>query len=782
MAKRFKIHEEPRIPIDFYQVVQSSPEPILVISAQDIIFANKASIKLFGATKADELVGLNVFDIIHPDYREFAGKRIQKAIKEGETAIMAEEKVLRLDGTSVDVEVMARPMREGDGRLIIVAIHDITVQKKSEEEIIRSEKRFRALVETVPAVVILISDDFKILEFNPAAEKLYGLKREAVIDKDYLELFVPKEARDLVIQNVSETLAGKPSVGTENPVETKNGKIHYMKWYGARVLDEKGKPAAAYAFGIDVTEQKKASESLKASEERYRSLMDSAYDAIFLADAETGILINANKRAEELIGKPLKQIIGMHQMKLHPPELAEEYRAIFKEFTAAGGGTTPQLLAQHSSGRKVPIEVSANLVDVGGRKIIQGIFRDITERTRAKELSDTLNEINSSIHSTLNFEQIMQHVIVDSARGIGADAASITMREDDYWRTRYVYNLPQELTAEQLPHKNAALMRLLSDTKEKLHIEDAYKDKRVNKVFMKSYGIHSLLSVPLVVKAEVVGIISFYCKKRSATFSTDEIDFADKVAASVSLAIENANFYEAERSIADTLQEALLAIPKEIGGLDFSHLYRSATEVARVGGDFYDLFEIEHNKIGIIIGDVSGKGIEATSYAALVKNTVKAYAFQDASPASIMSKANKLTVKSTDPYTFVTLNFGILDTEKREIVYCNAGHPPPIVERNKSRIESLKANSPVIGIKSDLPFVDDKTNFDKNDRLVLYTDGVTEARSDGDLFGDKRLTRLIDDLKNVPTKDMASSIFNAMISFSKGKLTDDAALLIISLK
>ncbi len=782
MARRFKIPEEPHISIDFLKVVDFSPEPILVISATDIIFANKASMKLFGATKAAELVGRKVFEIIHPDYREFAGKRIQKAIKEGKTAVMSEEKVLRLDGTSVDVEVMARPILSGDNRLIIVAIHNITDRKKAEEKIIRSEKRFRALVETVPAVVILVSDDFKILEFNPAAEKLYGMNRKNVIGKNYLKLFIPKEARKLVKQNVADTLAGKPSVGTENPVEAKDGKIHYMKWYGARVLDEEGKPTSAYAFGIDMTDQKKAADDLKASEERYRSLMESAYDAIFLADAETGILINANKRAEELIGKPLKKIIGMHQMDLHPPELAEEYRKIFKGFAATGGGITPQLFAQHSSGRKIPIEISANLVDIGGRKILQGIFRDVTERTRAKELSDTLNDINTAIHSTLNFEQIMQRVVVDSAKGIGADAASIGLRSDEYWTTKYIYNLPKELSKRHIQHKDATYMKLAANTNERIYITDAYKDRRVDKRFMKKHGIRSLLTVPLIVKENVVGTISFFNKTKSAKFSDNEIDFANKVAASVSLAIENANFYEAERGIADTLQEALLAIPKKVAEIKFNHLYRSATEEARVGGDFYDLFELEHDKVGIIIGDVSGKGIEATGYASLVKNTLKAYAYQERSPAAIMAKTNKVAIETTDPGTFITVNFGILDHKKKEIVYCNAGHPPPMLEKKDSRAEFLTPNSPVIGIDPDLLFVNSKTDIGKGDILVLYTDGVTEARNNGDLFGDDRLLRLIDDLKNVQTKDMADSIFNAIISFSKGKLSDDLAILVLSLK
>ncbi len=129
---------------------------------------------------------------------------------------------------------------------------------------------------------------------------------------------------------------------------------------------------------------------LKESEEKYRNLVSNANDAIFVADIETGIILDANKKAEELIGRPLAEIVGMHQMELHPEEEAERYKNLFKDNILKGKGTTEDLYVCHKSGRRTPVVISSSVMELAGKKIIQGIFRDITEHKRAEEERQTL--------------------------------------------------------------------------------------------------------------------------------------------------------------------------------------------------------------------------------------------------------------------------------------------------------------------------------------------------------------------------------------------------------
>jgi len=135
----------------------------------------------------------------------------------------------------------------------------------------------------------------------------------------------------------------------------------------------------------DITESKKAEEDLKESEERYRTLMEGASDAIFIADTETGMLVDANKRAEELIGRSLEEICKMRHFELHPPEEKERYREIFEEHSLKGGGFSQDLEVVNGKGRRIPVSINAGIVEVRGKRYIQGIFRDITERKKAEE-------------------------------------------------------------------------------------------------------------------------------------------------------------------------------------------------------------------------------------------------------------------------------------------------------------------------------------------------------------------------------------------------------------
>jgi PAS domain S-box-containing protein len=128
-----------------------------------------------------------------------------------------------------------------------------------------------------------------------------------------------------------------------------------------------------------------AETELRDSERKYRSLVESAGDAIFLADAVTGNLVDCNRKAEELVGRPKNEIIGMHQSQLHPPDKAEEYRDIFRNHVETGKEIMDDLLVVHKDGRHIPVDIRATMFEIQGKFLVQGIFRDITGRKRVEE-------------------------------------------------------------------------------------------------------------------------------------------------------------------------------------------------------------------------------------------------------------------------------------------------------------------------------------------------------------------------------------------------------------
>ncbi|MCL5291559.1 MAG: SpoIIE family protein phosphatase [Actinobacteria bacterium] len=404
---------------------------------------------------------------------------------------------------------------------------------------------------------------------------------------------------------------------------------------------------------------------------------------------------------------------------------------------------------------------------------------DVTEKKRAKELSDALNDINMTINSTLEFDEIMQRVVVKSAKAIGCETAAITLREGDYWVLRYNYGFSNELIGTRFTDEEAKHTVLAADTRKTIVIDDAFKDERINCEVAKALSIRSILIVPLTVRMEdVIGVLSFNYHSSPVIFTEAQVGFANNVAVSVSLALENARLYTKERHIADTLQEALLVVPEKIEGIGFSYLYRSATEAAMVGGDFYDVFELEHDRVGIVVGDISGKGLGAAALTSLVKHTLKAYAFQRYSPAVIMAKTNELVEKALATGTFVTVFFGILDTRSGALTYCSAGHPPAILRKRTGQISLLNTSSPFVGALTGLNYMDDDEPLEEGDILVLYTDGVTEARREDECFGEERLVDCVRDCPPAP-KEIPQRIFSEVMDFTDGRLSDDVALLAV---
>lgn len=400
------------------------------------------------------------------------------------------------------------------------------------------------------------------------------------------------------------------------------------------------------------------------------------------------------------------------------------------------------------------------------------------EEREAKELSDALNRINMTIASTRSFDEIMQMVVVQAAEALGTETAAIDTLEEGYWVMKYLYGMPEELKGVRMTGKELRHADIVRETKEPLIVQDAYADDRPNLELVRAYRIRSFVTVPLTIRSEVIGCLSFHYHSAPVPFSEAQVDFAGKLGATVSLALENARLYEVEHRIAVTLQNSLLKMPKKIPGINFSHLYRSAAiETGEVGGDFYDLFQIGHGRIGIIIGDVSGKGLSAATLTSLVKNTIKAFAHQQLTPAEIISKTNYVLIMSIDQPALVTVFFGLFDTKTGVLGYCNAGHPPPLV-KSAAGTKGLEIGSPAMGMFKELEFVSSEARLSATDFLLLYTDGVIEARAGAGLFGVERLLKLAERWAEDPL-GLPEAIFENIASFAAGKLPDDVALLVV---
>lgn len=241
------------------------------------------------------------------------------------------------------------------------------------------------------------------------------------------------------------------------------------------------------------------------------------------------------------------------------------------------------------------------------------------------------------------------------------------------------------------------------------------------------------------------------------------------------------NRLSSEQRIAEEVQKIILGVPDKPAGLRCGYVYQSATiDEAKIGGDFFDLYELRDGKVGIVIGDVAGKGLEAAKIANSAKLAIKAYAYQESSPAKVMSLANNLITKNSEDTIFVTTFFAVFDRQNAELRFCNAGHTESFIKRGvDASLELLEARSLALGISLDHGFSEGQTKLEVGDSLILYTDGVTDARCGDQLFGEDKLIEIIERPTSNPM-ELPDVILREALSFASETLADDLAVLVIS--
>ncbi len=451
--------------------------------------------------------------------------------------------------------------------------------------------------------------------------------------------------------------------------------------------------------------------------------------------------------------------------------------------------TEEPLVITGADGSRRSMLVSSAVYESNGERLGSVVtFHDVTDRQRLLEdlreeveLSEALNRISASVHLSLSFEQIMEAVVMGSAEALGASRAAVALREGDAWVARYLFGAPWGVKEIPIPESEYHYIDEVAISTEPQMIADALHDPRLEPAVASREHVGAVASMRLDVRGELLGVLRFTFAQPIA-FTRPRYDFLTKLAVIVSLGLENARLLETERHVSETLQSALLAIPGEIHGVRCGTLYHSASQTARVGGDFYDMFELDAGRVALAIGDVSGKGLEAAAMTALVKNTIRAYAEEGHGPATVLSMTNKLLLGSFQPESFVTVFFAVLDTASGELAYCSAGHPRPMLRRRDGTVERLETRSPFVGAFAAAEFVESRIRLASGDCLLMYTDGVTEARCDDGLLGEDRLADYLTGLPATPANELPPKVFAYVLEFACGELCDDVAMLAVEMR
>ncbi len=233
-----------------------------------------------------------------------------------------------------------------------------------------------------------------------------------------------------------------------------------------------------------------------------------------------------------------------------------------------------------------------------------------------------------------------------------------------------------------------------------------------------------------------------------------------------------------DKAISQALQTGMKNELQQVPGITAQAVYSSATAAAFVGGDFYDLIRLPDQRACVIMGDVSGKGVEAASVSAAVKTALGAYAWEGLKPAHMVKLLNDFLLGFSRIETFATLFVGIVDLRRRTLTYCSAGHPPALLLRARTgELESLGVQSGVVGAFPNMRYHDGRVRLESKDVLVLYTDGTTEARSpEGGFFGEDGLRDAVLGTIGEGYEGFVDRLLDTLDGFTGRNLADDVAM------
>jgi len=289
----------------------------------------------------------------------------------------------------------------------------------------------------------------------------------------------------------------------------------------------------------------------------------------------------------------------------------------------------------------------------------------------------------------------------------------------------------------------------------------------------------SAIVVPLAARGRTIGALSLLRMEDESPYDKHDLLLAETLGRRAALALENARLYASTRHIARTLQQSLLprAMP-EIPGVHLAARYRAAAEGQDVGGDFYDAFPIGDTRWGIAIGDVCGKGPEAAALTALARYTIRAVA--DRGPAEVLALLNDAVLREQGTEErFLTALFAELTTRGDDLLLELAvgGHPAPFAVRADGAVEPVALQGPLVGVIPHVDFSSVKIELALGDKLVLYTDGLSDARAPQVVLSEEDLAQLLADSRDLDGQELAQYLESRATDGEEAR--DDIAILVL---
>lgn len=464
----------------------------------------------------------------------------------------------------------------------------------------------------------------------------------------------------------------------------------------------------------------------------------------------------------------LMQTMGVAEMLIAPVGFDTDHGAVLIVGFASAGATQRDLELADTLANEIALSLDNAY-----------LYKQAVDRASTLE---TVFRISQAVGSSLDVKVVLNRVLDVVQKILSADAVAL-LTYDVRRRTIVTEMARGSLSTTMVDRVYAAgedVVGYVFESGEPVSFLDLHQGMDGLAGDAARQGLRSMLAVPLLARGRSIGVLTVFSAEGGA-FSAADTSMLQTFASQASLAIDTARLYSREHEVATVLQRSILpgALP-EFDGIEAASAYEPAELDTEIGGDYYDLFRAPDGCVWLAIGDVCGKGVVAATKTSMIKYSVRAFVAAGFQPGQVVTEVNRMVAEGGDPSDIVTLWLGRIDRRSWTLTWANGGHPPALLRRSAGEdIEHLAAGGPLLGAIAGITYTDDSIDLEQGDAILLYTDGVTEARSGNRFFGEPRVEAAF--RLGVTATVVVEELRSSVRRFVQSALRDDVAILAVRL-
>jgi PAS domain S-box-containing protein len=665
------------------------------------------------------------------------------------------------------------------------------------------------------SAVVSMDEGGRVTAWNPSAEAAFGYTPDEALGRTVAELIIPERWRSAHYEGLRRFLATG-----EGPVLDQTLEMHALRADGTEfpveftisALHDQGR-WSFHAFLRDITAREEAdrererlveqlNRALRGSERRFEAIVGSLGDAVTIRDRDHRF-VYANPAAVAQLGfdsweelRDTSPETIMSDFHVWGEDGREIQMADIPSVRILRGEEAKPLLIRtvhrETGAQRWNLLKAAPLADEKGEvEATITIIEDVTEQKRAELRGAFLAQAGAVLASSLDYAQTLRNIAQLAVPEVAdwcavdlfdedGDRSSVAVAHVDPERVSLAEELrryePEQLdpdralgyifrTGQPLLYPEISDDRLVESARDEHHLE-----------MLRAVGFRSALAVPMRLGERILGALTLVTSESGRVLDEFDVRLAEQVAAQAAVAIENAQLYSQRSLIARTLQQSLLPeqLP-DVPGYELASVYLPAMEGSLVGGDFYDVWSVGDGWM-MIIGDVTGKGVEAAALTALVRHTMRTASEFLTSPAELLEQVDR-TLKHRPALSVCTALCMRLQDDRATLAV--GGHPLPLYVTGRS-VATLGEYGPLLGAFTEAAWHDVTVELEAGSTLVAYTDGITDAVDDERRrFGLERLCEALRGLGNRSAADVVSCLTSVLADFQTGAHADDTAAIIL---